>query len=251
MNSKFVKVLCAALALCLISTAAFAAAYTPGTYTGAGEGYKGDEIKVEVTLTEDKIDAIKVLDNQETPTIGGAAMETLTAQIVEKQSLEVEAVSGATLSSNGLLVATAAALTEAGADPAALGFVDPEAPVILPPCMLLKEVEKPAEGEAVEGYRYFDYTTQGTTCSDQITFAIKEDDLTVHNLQVFGGCNGTSQGFGALCENQTIDYCVERMAGILCHGSNGSSCPDQSAKALAQAKVYLTGADCTNCGAAQ
>ncbi len=251
MKCKFLKAMCAALALCLLSTAALAAAFTPGTYTGAGEGYKGDELKVEVTLGEDRIESIKVLENQETPTIGGAAMEALTAQIVEKQSLEVEAVSGATLSSNGLLVAVAAALTEAGADPASLGFVDPQAPVILPPCMLLKEIEKPAEGEAVEGYRYFDYTTQGTTCSDQITFAIKEDDLTVHDLRVFNGCDGTSKGFGALCEDQTIDYCVERMAGILCHGSNGSSCPDQSAKALAQAKVYLTGADCANCGAAQ
>ena len=89
MKCKFLKAMCAALALCLLSTAALAAAFTPGTYTGAGEGYKGDELKVEVTLGEDRIESIKVLENQETPTIGGAAMEALTAQIVEKQSLDV------------------------------------------------------------------------------------------------------------------------------------------------------------------
>lgn len=249
MNAKVIcKTLCAALVLCLLCGSGMAAAFVTGTYTGAGEGFAG-EFKVEVTLNDEGIESIKALENSETPAIGGAAIETLTAQIVEKQSLAVDAVSGATLTSNGLLIATAAALTEAGVDPTELGYADPAAPVILPPCMLLKEVEKPADGEAVEGYRYFDYTTQGTTCSDQITFAIKEDDMTVHNLQVFNGCNGTAQGFGALCENQTIDYCVERMTGILCHGSKGSSCPDQSAKALSQAKVYLTGADCTNCGA--
>ena len=40
-------------------------------------------------------------------------------------------------------------------------------------------------------------------------------------------------------------------AGILCHGSKGSSCPDQTAKALAQAKVVITGEGCANCGEAK
>ena len=149
------------------------------------------------------------------------------------------------LSSNGLKAAVADALTAAGLDPTTYGYEEVSTE-LLPPCMLIKEVE-PEE----EGYRSFYYTTQGNTCSDHITFSTKEDDMTVHNLVVYGGCSGTAAGFGALCEGQTVDYCVERMGGILCHGSNGSSCPDQSAKALAAAKGLIDGTLCDNCGAAE
>ena len=71
------------------------------------------------------------------------------------------------------------------------------------------------------------------------------------SITLNGGGSGTAAGFGALCEGQTVDYCVERMGGILCHGSNGSSCPDQSAKALAAAKGLIDGTLCDNCGAAE
>lgn len=238
------KVLGLVLALVMVMTAsAFAATFTPGTYEGAGEGFDESGLKVQVVLNDTGIESITVLENKETPTVGGAAMETLVEQIVSGQTLAVDAVSGATLSSNGLLVAVADALTKADVDPTELGYEDPNF-VILPPCMLIEEVEPEAEG-----YRSFNYTTQGTTCSSHITFSIKEDDMTVHNLVVYDGCAGTSAGFGALCEGQTVDYCVERMSGILCHGSKGSSCPDQSAKALAVAQGLINGTLCDNCGA--
>lgn len=87
--------------------------------------------------------------------------------------------------------------------------------------------------------------------STYITFSIKEADVTVRDLGVYGGCSGTAAGFGALCEGKTVDDCVERVEGILCHGSNGSSCPDQSAKALAAAKGLIDGPSCDNWGAAE
>lgn len=248
MSMKRILMLCLALAL-LSSVALAEVTFTPGTYEGTGEGFGADGVKATVVLNEQGIESIAVDAASETPTIGGAAIEALIPQIVENQSLAVDAVAGATLSSNGLKAAVAAALEAAGIDPAERGYED--AKPILPPCMLLKEVDAAPNGEKLEGYRYFDYTTQGTTCSTQITFAICEADLTVHGIKVLGGCLGTADAFGALCEGQTIDYCVERMAGILCHGSKGSSCPDQTAKALAQAKVVITGEGCTNCSAAQ
>ncbi len=82
-------------------------------------------------------------------------------------------------------------------------------------------------------------------------WAARRTTRHVHNLVVYNGCSGTSAGFGALCEGQTVDYCVERMEGILCHGSNGSSCPDQSAKALATAQALINGTLCENCGLAE
>lgn len=245
MSMKKIVSLFLCVAMIFAASALAESAITPGTYEGAGEGFDAAGIKVNVTLNEEGIEAIEVLENNETPSVGGAAMETLIPQIIEGQTLAVDAVAGATLSSNGLKAAVADALTAAGLDPTTCGYEEVSTE-LLPPCMLIKEVE-PEE----EDYRSFYYTTQGNTCSDHITFSIKEDDMTVHNLVVYGGCSGTAAGFGALCEGQTVDYCVERMEGILCHGSNGSSCPDQSAKALAAAKGLIDGTLCDNCGAAE
>ncbi len=233
------------LVLVMLTSVAMAATFTPGTYEGAGEGYGAAGIKATVVLNDKGIESITVDAADETPAIGGAAIEALIPQIIDGQTLAVDTVASATLSSTGLKDAVAAALEAAGVDPAELGYeaVNP----ILPPCMLLTEVETDPEGNKKAGYRYFEYKTQAIVCSNTITFAIKEDDLTVHGANVIGGCTGTSDGFSALCEGKTIDYCVERMLGILCHGSNGSSCPDQLAKALAQAKVVITGAPCTAC----
>lgn len=89
------------------------------TATGEGTGY-GGALKVDVTLSADKktIEAITVGENGETPEIGGKAMELLTEAVLDSQSLNVDAVSGATMASNGFLTAVTAAITAAGGDPA-------------------------------------------------------------------------------------------------------------------------------------
>jgi len=108
----------------------------------------------------------------------------------------------------------------------------------------LKEVEHSLGHKKTVGYRYFEYATSGTTCSHSITFAIKESDLTVHEVDVQEACTGTSDCFAALCEGLTIDECYNRMRGIPCHVSPDSSCPDQTAQALMHAKLYLLGEAC-------
>ena len=169
-----------ALSLALVMLCAVAAAevtFTPGTYEGTGEGFGPDGVKATVVLNDKGIESITVEAAGETPTVGGTAIETLVPQIVEAQSLAVDAVAGATLSSDGLKAAVAGALEAAGIDPTELGYEDPTP--ILPPCMLLTEVETDENGEKVEGIRYFHYNTQGTTCSTEIYLSIREADLTV------------------------------------------------------------------------
>lgn len=88
-----------------------------GVYKGSADGYNG-EINVEVTL-DDKgaITKIKVDENHtETENIAIVPIENIPSQIIENQSLEVEATSGATLTSNGIIVAVANALKTAGVD---------------------------------------------------------------------------------------------------------------------------------------
>ncbi len=88
-----------------------AGVYTPGTYTGEGTGF-GGTVKVTITVDANKITDVKVEGDSETPTVGGAALEDLAAQIKEKGA-EIDGVSGATLTSNGAKEAAAAAIAQA------------------------------------------------------------------------------------------------------------------------------------------
>ncbi len=86
----------------------------PGTYTATETGRNGD-VTLTVEFSESKIESISV-ESDETPTIGGSAMEQLTATILENQSLNVDIVTGATLSSNAFLSALETTVEEAGGD---------------------------------------------------------------------------------------------------------------------------------------
>lgn len=96
--------------------------FTPGTYTGVGAGKNGD-ITVEVTFSAEKIERITVVSHSETPSLSDAAIANIPTQIVESQSLGVDAVSGATYTSNGIVDAVADAVKQAGGDVEALKSV--------------------------------------------------------------------------------------------------------------------------------
>ena len=83
--------------------------YTPGTYTGEGQGF-GGTVKVTITTDADKITDVTIEGENETPNIGGAALEQLANAIKEKQSSEIDVVAGATLTSNGVKEAVAKAI---------------------------------------------------------------------------------------------------------------------------------------------
>ena len=87
-------------------------AYTPGTYTGHGKGRAGD-IEVTVTVTGDKIESITVGKNGETVGVKDLAFVGLRDEILSNQSLGVDSVSGATMTSNGFIAAVTDALTQA------------------------------------------------------------------------------------------------------------------------------------------
>lgn len=78
----------------------------------------------------------------------------------------------------------------------------------------------------------YEYKTKGT-CSQRIFFEI--EDGKVHNVQFLGGCNGNLKGIGALVEGMPVDDVIARVEGIHC-GMKSTSCPDQLAKALKEAK---------------
>ncbi|HPT82512.1 MAG TPA: FMN-binding protein [Limnochordia bacterium] len=83
-----------------------------GVYVGRAQGF-GGEVVVDVTISGGRITAIAVRPHDETPFIAGPAIETLVAKMIETQSPEVEAVSGATYTSNALIAAVKQAVRKA------------------------------------------------------------------------------------------------------------------------------------------
>ncbi|MCI8735041.1 MAG: TIGR03905 family TSCPD domain-containing protein [Clostridia bacterium] len=81
----------------------------------------------------------------------------------------------------------------------------------------------------------FTYSTNGT-CSRQIIFDV-DNNNKIHNLKFIGGCNGNLQGVARLCEGKDIDEVEALLKGVICR--NGTSCPDQLSKAIAQYKKSL------------
>lgn len=85
--------------------------YINGTYYGTGEGRNG-EIKVKLTIKNKKIVSLVVVSHKEDTPYFAKAKKILT-MVLKKQSAKVDAVSGATLSSNGLIEAIENALNAA------------------------------------------------------------------------------------------------------------------------------------------
>lgn len=88
------------------------AVYTPGTYIGSADGF-GGEVTVEVTVDYMKITNIEVVEQNETAGIGPKAFDTLTSEILNTGSPNVDSVTGATISSQAFLDAIDDALQEA------------------------------------------------------------------------------------------------------------------------------------------
>ena len=79
---------------------------------------------------------------------------------------------------------------------------------------------------------HYDYKTKNI-CSSMISLDLDGD--VVRNVRFTGGCNGNLQGISKLVEGQTVDQVENALSGILC-GKKPTSCPDQLAKAVREAK---------------
>ena len=80
--------------------------------------------------------------------------------------------------------------------------------------------------------KHIEYKTSGT-CSRAIIMDVENDIIT--DCKFVGGCAGNTQGVAALVRGMKVDEAIERLGGIKC-GFKSTSCPDQLARALAEAK---------------
>ena len=87
----------------------------PGQYTTTVSGMKGD-MTVKVTVDETAILGVEVVDTVDTVQIVGAVIDSMIPEIIDKQSVNIDSVTGATFSSFAVKNAVKACLEQAGAD---------------------------------------------------------------------------------------------------------------------------------------
>lgn len=150
-----------------------------GVFSGEGTGY-GGTIAVEVTLENGAITGIEVTGSNETQGIGTVAMDKLIPEIVETQSVALDAVSGATRASEGLLTAVTAALESSGAD---------MTPFLTAP-------EKAAAGKTVVQHRDIVVVGAGPAGMTAGIYAAEggADVLVLEKMSTVGGAGAISSG---------------------------------------------------------
>ena len=115
--------------LCLVLVAALlggAVGACAQTETGTAQGF-GGEVRVTLTVEDGVITAASASGENETLNIGSAAVEQLPGKMMEHNSVAVDGVAGATITSGALLSAAQSALTAMGLAPSDLKATDSQA----------------------------------------------------------------------------------------------------------------------------
>lgn len=147
--------------------------FNPGTYTGTGEGMI-DEIKLDVTFSENEITDIEVNFQNESDGIGNIPIEQIPQITMEYQSLDTDVVSGATGTSHGVKQAIEDAVEQAE------GNVD-----------VLKAVKIPSEAEDAE-YDYDVVVAGGGLAGLMSSLKAANEGANVALVEKVGLLGGTS-----------------------------------------------------------
>lgn len=86
--------------------------YKDGKFSGSAYGYDGN-IYVTITIKDDKITNIEATSDESDPWYFESCVQNVTSQIIASQSTSVDATSGATYSSEGIMAAVGQALNSA------------------------------------------------------------------------------------------------------------------------------------------
>ncbi|MBR2257782.1 MAG: FMN-binding protein [Blautia sp.] len=231
--------------------------FTPGTYTAEGQGINGP-VSVSLTFNETNLTDAQIDASGETPDIGGAAAETLKEALVAAQSAQVEAVSGATITSDAVMEAAAKCFAEASGEEIEETAEEPA-----------EEAEEAAEGEAAEeaaegeaeaaeeaaegeaeaeaadeeaaaagGFIPGTYTgeAQGIESAVKVTLTVDETGITAAEIDT----SGETQGIGSVVGEQVADAVVEAQ-GADFDGIAGATVTSDAVKAAVEAALAQAG----------
>lgn len=184
-----------------------------GDYSGTAQGF-GGEISVVVSIGEDgEITHVEIDADEETENIGGEAAVQLAETIVEYQSVSVDAVSGATVTSEAVIAAITAALESSG--------------------LLLSnyqtEIEKDGEDETLETEIVVVGAGGAGTAAALAAAQDGRDVIVIEKTPAVGGNTKLSSGFFAIDSSiqqdenvdLSVDVAVNRLLEFNDYLSNG------------------------------
>jgi len=99
----------------LLGIAKVARTIASGTFTGEARGY-GGMLRVEIKTADNKITSVRVVEHRDTPGIADPALARIPQAIVSQQSIAIDGITGATMTSKAILDAVAQAIGKARAN---------------------------------------------------------------------------------------------------------------------------------------
>lgn len=147
--------------------------YQDGTYEGSGIGF-GGTIRVSVTISGGKIISISILEAEGETASYLASAKGVISRVIAQQSPNVDAVSGATYSSNGIIQAVQNAVAKAAVHDqteAELPTATPVPEETASPTSAPKPTRKPAKEP--DGYKDGTYTGTGTGFNGPVILTVK------------------------------------------------------------------------------
>ena len=257
MNKNIKKGVASLVGMAAVSAVMIVASDTAYNATHAGgsaEGVEttapgfGGDIVVSTTISDDgKIENVEIVDSStETPELGQAAAPEVAQAIVDNQSLDVDGMSGATITSNAVKAAVEAAIVEKGLDVSSYKATAEETEVV-------EEVtEEAAETEAVEeATESVSETASGSSegveisvpgfGGDIVVSTTISDDGKIESVEIVDSSTETP-GLGqaaapevaqAIVDNQSLDV----------DGMSGATITSDAVKAAVEAAIVEKGLD--------
>ena len=210
---------------------------TAQTYETVARGIFSD-VKVETIADADGIYSVKVVEHGETPELGGVAAEELPAKIVEAQSVEVDGVAGATMTSNAIKSAVTEALVQAGfleapaeeeavEEPAAEEAAAEEPAAEEPAAEEPAAEETPAE-EAPAGEAQTVTVTKPGVFGEDVVVEVVADAGTIYSVTVVK--NNETQGIGSIAVDELPGKIVAAQSAEV-DGTSGATMTSNAIKA--------------------
>ena len=199
---------------------------TAQTYETTARGIFSD-VKVETVADADGIYSVKVVEHGETPELGGVAADELPAKIVEAQSVEIDGVAGATMTSNAIKAAVTEALVQAGFLEAPAEEPVEETPAEEPAAEAPVEEAAEEPAAAAEGAQTVTVTKPGVFGEDVVVEVVADAD-EIYSVTVVE--NNETQGIGSMAVDQLPAKIVEAQSAEI-DGVAGATMTSNAIKA--------------------
>ena len=260
MKKVLVWVLTLCLLVCTAASATAEQALTDGVYTSDAAGF-GGTVSMSMTVAGGEVTEITLSGDQETESIGGAALPKLEEALLSSQSAQIDGVAGATVTSNAVKAAAAdcfrqaqgvesveAVLKDGTYSSAAWGFATNRQLNVTVEIRdnRIASIEVGANGEteiilntAIENmipdmltYQSVkvDATTGATVSSNAIKTAV--EDCLVQAIEAAGGDIGAISAFYAVPEKKTDEVAIETDILIVGMGGAGIATGTRAVEAI-------------------